>query len=291
VTASQDSPEPRFSVVVPAYNESAFLAACLESLAAQDFVGAYEVIVVDNNSSDQTAEIARQHGATVVTEPHAGVCWARQAGTLAARGEIVVSTDADTTFHPGWLSRIEQTLRASPDCVAVTGPCRFLDAPWWGRLYAWLLFHAVHVVSRVTGRVVYVSATNIAFRVSAFPGYDTAATQGGDELGLLRCLRSRGAIAFDLGNPSFTSSRRLRQGLVYNLVVTFLYYYALGYCLNRLLGRPLIGTAPAFRVQTHPVVRGRRFVGIAVASLSVVMYAASVHWSIVTRLDYDISRH
>jgi glycosyltransferase involved in cell wall biosynthesis len=291
VTASEDCREPRFSVVVPAYNESAFLGACLESLAAQDFPGAYEVIVVDNNSSDQTGEVARAHGATVVTEPHAGVCWARQAGTLAARGEIVVSTDADTTFHPGWLSRIDRTLRASPDCVAVTGPCRFLDAPWWGRLYGWLLFNAVHVVSRLTGRVVYASATNIAFRISAFPGYDTAATQGGDELGLLRCLRSRGTIAFDLGNPSFTSARRLRQGLVYNVVVTFLYFYLLGYCLNRLLGRPLIGTAPAFRIQTGPVVRGRRFIGIGLASLSVVMFAASVHWSLVTRLDYDISRH
>jgi glycosyltransferase involved in cell wall biosynthesis len=285
------SPRPRFSVVVPAYNESALLHECLDSLAGQDFVGSYEVIVVDNNSTDRTAEIARLHGAIVVSEPHAGVCWARQTGTLAASGEIVVSTDADTTFPVGWLSRIDESFTASHDCVAVTGPCRFLDAPWWGRLYAWALFHAVSILSRVTGRVVYASATNIAFRVSAFEGYDTKATQGGDELGLLRCLRSRGAIVFDLGNPSFTSARRLRQGLVYNVVVTFLYYYLLGYCLNRLLGRALIGTAPAFRVETHPVIRGRRFVGIAVASLSVVLYAAGLHWSIVPRLDHDASGH
>jgi glycosyltransferase involved in cell wall biosynthesis len=288
MSSNADGPGPRFSVVVPAFNESALLGDCLQSLADQDFAGAYEVIVVDNNSTDQTREIARLHGATVVDERQAGVCRARQAGTVVARGEIIVSTDADTTFDRSWLSRIDQTFSASPDYVAVTGPCRFLDAPWWGRLYAWLLFHAVHVICRVTGRVVYVSATNIAFRRSAFTGYDTSATQGGDELGLLRCLRSRGRIAFDLGNPSFTSSRRLRQGLFYNLAVTFLYYYVLGYCLNRMLRRPLIGTAPAFRVESTPVVRGRRFVGITVATL--VMFFASLHWSLIPPLDHDIAR-
>ena len=274
-----DRPQPRFSVVVPAFNESAFLGPCLESLAHQDFSGAYEVIVVDNNSTDETRQIARSHGATLVREPQAGVCWARQAGTLVACGEIVVSTDADTTFDRGWLSRIDRTFDATPDCVAVTGPCRFLDAPWWGRLYPWLLFHAVHMVSLVTGRVVYASATNIAFRSSAFRGYDTSATQGGDELGLLRCLRSRGRIAFDLGNPTFTSSRRLRRGLAYNLAVTLLFYYVLGYGLNRLLRRTVIGTAPAFRLDSPPVIRGRRFAGIALAS--VMMFLAGLHWSLL----------
>lgn len=281
-------PRPRFSVVVPAFNESALIGGCLESLAGQDFTGVYEVIVVDNNSTDETGQIARRHGAVVVSEARAGVCWARQAGTLAARGEIVVSTDADTTFDPGWLARIDATFRAAPDCVAVAGPCRFLDAPWWGRLYARLLFGAVHLLRRLTGRVFYASATNIAFRASAFRGYDTTATQGGDELGLLRCLRSRGRIAFDLGNPSFTSSRRLRKGLAYNLAVTFLYYYVLGYTLNQLLRRPLIGTAPAVRPDAAPAPRGRRSLGIAVASASLAMYVLGVHWSLIPRVDSDV---
>jgi glycosyltransferase involved in cell wall biosynthesis len=282
------APGLRFSVVVPAFNEAALLPACLSSLADQDFPGGYEVIVVDNNSADQTRQIAELYGATVVSEERAGVCWARQAGTLAADGEIIVSTDADTTFPRDWLSRIDNTFSATPGCVAVSGPCHFLDAPWWGRLYVWILFRAVNVVSHVTGRVVYASATNIAFRSSAFAGYDTNATQGGDELGLLRCLRSRGVIAFDLGNPSFTSARRLRQGLLYNVVVTFLYFYLLGYAVNRLLRRPLIGMAPAFRAEWSPVVRGRRFVGPAVAGFVVVAYAAGRHWSLLPSPDYDV---
>ncbi|MCW2751273.1 MAG: glycosyltransferase family 2 protein [Aeromicrobium sp.] len=251
---------PRFSVVIPAVNEASDIGRCLSSLAAQDFQGDYEVIVVDNNSVDETAAIARSHGATVLFEPHPGVCWARQCGTAAARGEIVISTDADTEFDPGWLSRIDRSFRQEPKNVAVTGPCHFVDGPRWGLLYAKLLFGMVHVIHRLTGRVVYVSATNIAFRKSAWCAYDTNLTQGGDELEVLRRLRARGPIAFDLGNPTFTSARRLRRGLVYNIFVTCLYYYILGYALNRMFGRPILGTAPEIRddVQRPPMAWFRR---------------------------------
>ncbi len=239
---------PRFSVVIPALDEEGYLADCLESLARQDFAGGVEVIVVDNNSTDRTAAIARSLGAVVVHEPQAGVCWARQRGTEHARGEIVVSTDADTTFSPGWLTRIDRTLELHPSCVAVGGPCSFSDgSPFWAAIYPRLLFGAVALVHRLTGRVVYVTATNLAFRRSSWPGYDTRLTQGGDEVDLLRRLQRQGPVLFDRHNPTFTSPRRLQQGLAYNLVVTFFVYYLLAYWLNRLAGRPLLGTAPAFR--------------------------------------------
>jgi glycosyltransferase involved in cell wall biosynthesis len=244
VPPGPSAPTPRLSVVIPAYNEAALLPACLRSLAAQDFAGSVEVIVVDNNSSDDTAAIARTMGATVVREPHPGVCRARQRGTLATRGDIVISTDADTTFDQGWLSRIEAAFRADPRRVAVAGPCRFAEAPWWGRAYGALLFGIVACIHRLTGRVMYASATNIAFRRDSWPGYDTRATQGGDELDLLRRLRARGRVDFDAGNPTSTSSRRLRRGLLYNLLVTCAYYYLAGYLVNRLCGRTVIGTAP-----------------------------------------------
>lgn len=241
---------PRFSVVIPAYNEAAFLGSCLDSLQDQNFPGPYEIIVVDNNSTDGTADLARARGVTVVHEPTPGVCPARQSGTSTARGEIVVSTDADTVFSPGWLSRIDETFGDDPGRVAVAGPCRFVDPPWWGRVYTGVLFGVVSLVAVITGRILYVTATNIAFRKSAWTGYDIEATQGGDELGLLRSLRSRGSVAFVRSNPTFTSSRRLHRGLAYNLVVTCLYYYVLGYALNRLTGRQVVGMAPAFRART-----------------------------------------
>ncbi|MGW6194544.1 glycosyltransferase family 2 protein [Kribbella sp. NPDC055110] len=238
---------PRFSVVIPAFNEERLIGACLQSLARQDFAGGYEVIVVDNNCTDDTAEIARLYGAIVVREETPGVCAARHRGTLAARGDIIVSSDADTVFDAGWLSRIDRALQQDPARVAVAGPCRYPDGPWWGTAYARVLFDLVHLIHQLTGRVVYVTATNIAFRKDAWSGYDLTGTQGADELGLLRQLRSRGKIAFDRRNPTLTSARRLTQGLTYNLVVSFLFYYVLAVTLNRATGRPVIGTAPAFR--------------------------------------------
>lgn len=270
---------PRFSVVIPAYNEEEFIGDCLASLAQQDFPGPFEVIVVDNNSTDRTSEIARTCGATVVREEARGVCCARQRGTLLASGDIVISTDADTTFGPGWLSRIDRAFREDPGRVAVAGPCSFVDAPLWGRFYTWALFGLVHLISRITGRIPYVSATNIAFRRSAWNGYDTKATQGGDEVGLMRQLRSSGRIAFDVGNPTFTSSRRLYRGLFYNIFVTCLFYYVMGYWVNRIFGRTLVGMAPSFRGQVaRPESRRGRLV---LASLCLVLFVVAGRLAVI----------
>lgn len=267
-----DERTPRISVVIPAFNEAHYIADTLVSLARQDFDGEYEVIVIDNNSSDDTAAVAVAYGASVVFEADPGVCSARQRGVELARGEIVVSTDADTTFDSGWLSRIDSVFALDSGCVAVAGPCRFVDGPWWA-LYTRILFTLVYLVYRVTGRVLYATATNIAFRKTAWTGYDTRLTQGGDELDLLRRLRERGKVVFRLDNPTFTSSRRLRVGLLYNIVVTFLLYYVLGYLLNRITRRKLLGTAPAFR---HESCGGRSWLWRLAANGGTLLVALGV---------------
>lgn len=238
---------PRFSIVIPCFNEAGYLTDALLSLRKQDFDGVCEVIVVDNGCTDETAGIARDLGARVVVEPVPGVCNARQRGTEAARGEIVVSADADTIYGHSWLSHIDARFRSDGHIVAVVGPCRYADGPRWGRLYAQMLFGVVNGVYRLTGRALYASATNIAFRREAWTGYDTSLTQGGDELDQLRRLRKRGRIVYDHGNPTFTSGRRFTHGLVYNLFVTLPVHYVLTYTVNRIAGRRVLGSAPAFR--------------------------------------------
>ena len=236
----------RFSVVVPAYNESAYVGAALKALQQQDFAGPYEIIVVDNNSTDGTAEIAASYAVTVVSEPVAGVCQARQRGTEEARGDIVVSTDADTVQPSDWLSKIDQQFR-SDDIVAVGGPCRFSNPSWWADLFPQLLFRTIAALFFLTGRVFYLSATNTAFRRTAFPGYNLRMTQGGDELDLLRRLRHAGRVVWDRTNVVTTSPRRLQRGLIYSFFVSLLTYYLLAYLVNRLSSRRLLGMAPAFR--------------------------------------------
>ena len=243
----QPRDQMRFSIVVPAYNEAAYLGRALDSLLHQDYNGRYEVIVVDNNSTDGTAAIAAQYGVPVVKEPQQGVCAARQRGVDCATGEIIISTDADTTQPRDWLRTIDARFAESEQVVAVAGPCRYQDPSWWAKAYPILLFGLVAKVYALTGFVFYVSATNIAVRRTAFPGYDLKLTQGGDELDLVRRLRRRGHVSWERQNVVTTSARRLQRGLLYNIFVTFFVYYLLAYWFNRLSQRQTFGMAPAFR--------------------------------------------
>ncbi len=249
---------PRFSVVVPAHDEADSLGVTLDSLLRQDFAGGYEVIVVDNASRDDTADVARRAGVRVLTEPALGVCAARQRGVSGARGEIVVSTDADTVVPPDWLTRFDTQFCTHPGTVAVAGPCRYLDPPRWVAVLAPLSFAVVALLHRLTGYVSYLTATNVAFRRAGFPGYNLALTQGGDEVDLLRRLQRCGPVRWDRHNVVDTSARRLDQGLAYTLAVSYGYYYALALVVNRLAARPVIGVAPPIRPHDRAQVRGRR---------------------------------
>ena len=244
---SQKDAPPRYSVVIPAYNEECSIGSCLDSLAAQDYDGTVEWIVVENNCTDRTAAIAAGRGATVVHEERPGVIWARQAGFAAATGEYIITTDADTTFPSNWLREIDSACRANPDAMLVAGPCSYVDGPVWGPWVTRLLFGAVTTWHRRTGRVFYVTATNLCFRRDRFEGYDTTLTQGGDELAVLHSQRAKGPVVWLGDNATLTSSRRLDRGLVYNVVISFGYYYLLGYYLNHLTGRRIMGMAPAVR--------------------------------------------
>ncbi len=92
------------SVIVPAYNAAETLPLCLAALAAQDYPHEkYEVIVVDDGSTDATAALARAAGVRVITQPNAGPAAARNTGAAAATGDLLLFTDADCAPVPGWL--------------------------------------------------------------------------------------------------------------------------------------------------------------------------------------------
>lgn len=263
--------QPKYSIVIPAFNEADYLDKTLKSLKKLNTKIPYEVIVVDNNSTDATPSIAKKHGAILAEELDAGVCYARQRGTELAKGKYVISTDADTTFNTDWLDNIDAVFKANPKFVAVAGPCRYSDGPSWGMAYPYVLFGLVSFVRKITGRVMYVTATNIAFKKSAWAGYNTNLSQGGDELYLLSTLKKKGKVYFNNANPVSTSGRRLKRGLVYNLFVTFLFYYVMEYNLTRVFNRPVIGSAPIIRANTQLMTGAlMRALGIAFVGLFLV---------------------
>lgn len=97
----------KISVIIPAYNEAQYLGRCLESLQKQEEL-ADEVIVVDNNSKDDTASIASSFGVRVVKELSQGITPARNTGFNTASGDIIARCDADTILPPDWIKRIKK---------------------------------------------------------------------------------------------------------------------------------------------------------------------------------------
>jgi glycosyltransferase involved in cell wall biosynthesis len=98
-------------VVIPAYNAAATLAEQLEALTEQDYEGDWEVLVVDNGSSDATADIARRFAGRlpscmVVEGKRRGHAAPRNDGARVARGELLAYCDADDVVTPGWLTAL-----------------------------------------------------------------------------------------------------------------------------------------------------------------------------------------
>lgn len=115
---------PSVTVVVPAYNAAATLPACLAALISQDYPpSAYEVIVVDDGSTDATAALAQAAGARVISQRNRGPASARNAGIGAAQGEIILFTDADCAPVADWITQMVAPL-ADPLIAGVKGSYR-----------------------------------------------------------------------------------------------------------------------------------------------------------------------
>ena len=231
MSLKQQKRKSKLTIIIPAYNEAAYIGDCLESLLSQESVRPFEIIVVDNNSDDSTAEIAKSIGVRVIKEIQPGVCAARQAGLEHATGNVIVSTDADCTYPPDWLKKIQDIFDDQPDLGLLIGTYRF-PVQQRGLNFLLLLWEALSIrISNAFGRHLYVSASNLVFRKELFVGYDSALTQGGDELYVLSKLKSQGRVMFKPDNPVTTSERRLKQGFLNVLLGDFFIKYLVNYAL------------------------------------------------------------
>lgn len=203
------------SVVIPAWNEEKYLHDALDAIERQT-VQPIEVIVVDNNSIDNTAEIASKRGAKVVKETVQGITAARNAGFNAAKGAIIARTDADTHVPPHWIEEIINVFDQDSDIVGVSGPTTFFDLEakstnrGGSKLFANIY---VHLARLIHGHEILIGP-NMAVRKSAWEkikmNVDLDDSHVHEDIDLAYNLSKVGILKFDSELVVEISSRRIK---------------------------------------------------------------------------------
>ena len=201
------------SVVIPAYNEARLIERTLQSVATsiasnQQAEFTSEIIVVNNNSTDNTAELARQSGARVVFEPINQIGRARNAGAAQATGDWLLFLDADSLLSPGLLADILKLI-ASEKYVGCGSTLRMEGLPWWANMTL-LFWTTVSVLCH------WAAGALVVCRRDAFQdvgGFDQE-LYALDEIRLSKQLKQWGrqrGLQFTIltGHPLDTSSRKV----------------------------------------------------------------------------------
>lgn len=218
-TFRQNPQNPSISIVIPAFNEEKFLPKALESISKQDYQD-FELIVVNNNSTDNTSKIAESFGAKVVFEPQQGVAFARQKGFLEAKGEIIASTDADAVLPPHWLFQIYQEFKKDKEIVALAGLCNLYSGPILVRSMAYYLFYPFLVLDKFFSGGWNLVGSNFAVKKKAFleaGGFNTRLVLN-EDVELSQRLRKIGKLSFNPNLLVQVSGRRYKDGLIHGLM-------------------------------------------------------------------------
>lgn len=228
----------QFSVVIPALNEAGNIASCIEAVLGQTLPRTeYEIVAVDNGSSDGTAEAALKAGAdNVVVETHRGTNFARQRGFEESTGDIVAFLDADCMPPSDWLERAGTRL-SDPNVKAISGPC---DFGFTG--FPWLidLIYARHFIPKLDRLLLFVfrkpagalMGGNFAASratLDAIGGFPPFAFHGDDSAVAMLISRRVGRVVFDGDFRVKSSPRRFQREGHLRLALTYAWYYLKNY--------------------------------------------------------------
>jgi glycosyltransferase involved in cell wall biosynthesis len=207
------------SFIVPAHNEELELPATLRAI--QDAAGnqPFEIIVVDDSSSDRTAAIAQEHGARVVSIQRRHIAAARNAGARVATGNVFFFVDADTRIEP---AHVTEALVALQKGASGGGAWLRFDrkVPFWADVI-FKIFSVVYFTSRLAaGAFLFTTRDNFfavgGFDEQLFAGEETYLSVALKKLGRFRILRT----------PATTSARKLRMhrpGYVFRRFLTIVF--------------------------------------------------------------------
>jgi glycosyltransferase involved in cell wall biosynthesis len=175
--------------------------------------------VVDNNSTDKTAGIAKEYGAKVIVSHEKGVGAARQTGFMEARGKIIATTDADNILPKNWLSHIAGEFEKHKNMVAFGGLFRLYSGPLSARIAVRYGVYPTFQVDKVFSKNWSLIGQNMAVRQGAFKkvgGFKHV--QIGEDADLSHRLAEIGDVKLDPNFLVYASGRRAKHGLWYGIL-------------------------------------------------------------------------
>jgi glycosyltransferase involved in cell wall biosynthesis len=210
------------SFVIPCYNEEKYIKDCIQSIKEEaSCLLFYEIIVVDNNCTDNTASIASQEGAIVVSEKQKGVVFARQKGYEIAMYDLIANIDADSRLCKGWVETALYQIN-NVDVVAVTGPLVYDDVSKTMDVMTKFYYYLAWFSNKYIG--VFLQGGNALIKKSVLDkvnGYDTSIAFYGEDTMTAKRLQKFGRIKFVMKLKLHSSPRRMKdQGV---LKTTWLY--------------------------------------------------------------------
>lgn len=207
------------SIVIPAYNEEKYIGDTLFSLlkSEQKTKINYEVILVDNNSTDKTVEVAKKFARgmdlRIIKEEKQGRGAARSRGFKETQGKIILSADADTIFHKNWIEELTNALQG--DVVAVTTSCKIVDLS----VFSNAVFNFIQPISMVLYRIFlghyWLSGFSFGILKEIYKksgGFDIS-LQAQEDLDLSFRVAKLGKIKF-IDKPVIFSGRRFKRGFI-----------------------------------------------------------------------------
>jgi len=208
----------KISLIIPAHNEEKYIDSCLEHALKNSNGKFFEIIVIDNASTDRTSEIAKKYpGVKVFYEKNKGLTYARQRGFLESKGEILAYIDADTHMPKGHYERIEKEFRKNPNLASLSGPHKYYDVKKSqeivNKIYWRIFAFPVYVILRyMTAGVNFAIRRDVLEKIN---GFDTSISFYGEDTNIARRAHKHGKVKFSLSFSMPTSGRRLvKKGFI-----------------------------------------------------------------------------
>jgi glycosyltransferase involved in cell wall biosynthesis len=218
--------------VIPAYNEEALIGKCVESVLAEIKRSGrtdIDVVVVNNNSTDRTAEVAGAYaGVRVVDEKQKGLVSARDGGFRATTAELVANIDGDTIVPAGWLDVVFSEFEKDDRLVCLSGPYVYYDLSFWNQVLIGMFYGLTKLIYAVNRYVLRVGSVvqggNFVLRRDAWiraGGFNREIKFYGEDTDVAVRLSKVGKVKWTFRLQMKTSGRRLAEEGVFRTALTY----------------------------------------------------------------------